>query len=96
MSEEGLFKKQLQKFEDISKSETFLGKSIAIMLIQFNDLVEDAKKALFESMPKYQEMHLHPIEDSCGDKEWVRIPFEEWKALMNHWTVMKKWFGGGE
>lgn len=64
-----------------------------ILIENLDKIIEDTKKELFDSMVTHSEMHLHPIEDICGDKQWVRIPHQEYWQLMRHWIVLKKWFG---
>ncbi len=81
-----------------SKNEGELSKRINARmnrspLAKVDYILEQAKKELFDSMVTHSEMHLHPIEDICGDKQWVRIPHQEYWQLMRHWIVLKKWFG---
>ena len=50
------------------------------------DILEDAKKEIFESMPKRTEMYML-------NEKWVRIPFDEWQKLLTCWQTVEKWFG---
>ena len=92
---EGEFKKRFDKQFPIDKKyhERDLEPDGFWVAKEFFKWIEDAKKEIFDSMVTHSEMHLHPIEDICGDKQWVRIPHQEYWQLMRHWIVLKKWFG---
>jgi len=91
--EEGEFKKRSvyatwETFGDLASSKgiiysshkKFKGKVIPI------EVIEDAKKEIFESMPKRTEMYML-------NEKWVRIPFDEWQKLLTCWQTVEKWFG---
>jgi len=84
---EGLFKKRIAQ---ASREDWQLIATVPTHITQ--EMIEDAKREIFSTMPKYIEMHTY-CNDVCGNKEWVRIPLEEWKKLMELYISLKKWFG---